>query len=320
MFGPSILCVGSATVDTFLSVSKPFSAVRSGDKVLVESVERYSGGGATNAAAAFAKLKIRARMLTKVGDDPDAEFIRREMKQYGVRNICLHHSIKHTDFSTILSSTEEKDRVVFVHKGASEDLKTSDYRKFQLRADWIYLASLTGESFQTAQVIARYAQENDRLLVFNPSLYVAERGKTALQPILRATTLLVLNKEEAQAILQTNSGDVPVLVQALQKIGPTAVVITDGSERLYALFHGTRYSFLPPKVKVVETTGAGDAFTAGLVAGLMKQQAIEDALRLGQMNALSVIQHRGAKNKLLTEREATVLAQKYPFTIQKEKI
>lgn len=320
MFGPQVLCVGSATVDTFLNVSQPFSSIHSGDKIMVESVERYSGGGATNAAAAFAKLRVRVKMLTKLGDDPDAEFILKEMRQYGVRNICRHRSAHHTDFSTIISSTAEKDRVIFVQKGASQDLTGRDYRKFQLRADWIYLASLLGESFQTAQDIAQYAKGNDRLLVFNPSLYVAEKGKTALQPILRATTLLVLNKEEAQAILQTNSGDVAVLVRALQKIGPTAVVITDGSERLYALFNATRYSFLPPKIKVVETTGAGDAFTAGLVAGLMKQQAIEDALRLGQMNALSVIQHRGAKNKLLTEREAAALAQKYPFAIQKEKI
>ena len=53
----------------------------------------------------------------------------------------------------------------------------------------------------------------------------------------------------------------------------------------------------------MQTAGAGDAFTAGFLAGIIKKNNFTDALRLGQANSTSIIQHIGAKGKLLNEKE-----------------
>lgn len=319
MFKSKVLCVGSATLDTFLTIESSLSSLKLGDKVLVQSIEKHSGGGATNSAAALSKLGLKVKVLTKLGDDHDADFILKELKKYKVKNVCLHQSKKSTDAATILSSVKEKDRIIFVHKGASADLSITDFKSSALKVDWIYLASLMGKSFQVANYIIRNKKEKVKLL-FNPSLYLAKQGKQSLRAILTATDILVLNKEEAQALLNTTSGDFTVLLQGLHRCGPKTVIITDGRKKMQALANNYIYSLTPPNIQIVHTAGAGDAFTAGFLAGIIKHYSFEEALQLGQVNATSVIQHIGAKNKLLTESEAKELIKKYKIKITKRKI
>ena len=73
---------------------------------------------------------------------------------------------------------------------------------------------------------------------------------------------------------------------------------------------------MPHKVKVVETTGAGDAFASSFLSGLLKKNDIKFALKLAIINAESVIQYHGAKNKLLTYREALKILKKMPVKIR----
>src|SRR3989338_7922961 len=311
MFKYDVLCIGSATLDNFLTIEQKFNSIRPGDKVLVKNIEKHSGGGGTNSAAALSKLGLKVKLLTKLGNDHDAEFIHQEMKKFKVKNICLHHSHHHTDFSTLVYSTPDKNRVIYVHKGASQDLAVTDFKKSQLKAEWVYLATLVGKSLQTAKEIVKSAENKSLKLLFNPSLYLAKLGKSSLAPILKNTTILVLNKDEAQALLKTTSNSFNLLLFGLQKLGPPVVVITNGPKRVYALHENIIYSVLPPEVKVVHTAGAGDAFTSGLLAGTIKKYPFADALKLGMVNSLSVIQHIGTKHKLLNMPEANQAIQKY---------
>lgn len=311
-----VLCVGSAVLDTFLTIEDKFSKLHPGDKVLVKSSEKHSGGGATNSAAALSKLGLKVKLLTKLGNDHDAEFILNELKQYKLKNICLHNSKKNTDFSTLISSNKERDRIIFTHKGASQDLNVKDFKKLQLKAKWIYLASLIGKSFQTSKEIARYAKQKRVNLLFNPSLYLAKMGKSKLKIILDATNILVFNKKEAQALLGTKTNSEKRLLLELNKLGPETIVISNGRKKVFALHKNKIYSILPTDIKVTHTAGAGDAFTSGLLAGIIKKYSFEEALKLGIANSLSVIQSIGTKNGLLTEKQALQLINKYKLKVR----
>lgn len=319
-----VLCIGSATVDNFLEIDKKMSSVKIGDKVLVNSLEKHSGGGATNSAAALAKLGLKVKVLTKLGNDHDAELIIKEMRDYKTKNISLHPSKRNTDSSTIISSREEKDRIIFVHKGASQDLSEGDFRKRHLKAKWIYLATLMGKSFKTALKIVDHAKKKKMKLLFNPSLYLARRGGSYLKPILKETDLLVLNKKEAQTLLKISTNSMKTLLLGLKKLGSKTVVITNGAKKLFALHSENEgaftYSLTPPNVKIVHTAGAGDSFTSGLLAGLIKGYPFADALRLGQVNSTSVIQNLGTKNKLLNESEAKRLMKRFRIPITKSQL
>ncbi|PIN76623.1 hypothetical protein COV17_01785 [Candidatus Woesearchaeota archaeon CG10_big_fil_rev_8_21_14_0_10_36_11] len=317
MFTYDVLCVGSAVVDTFFTIDQRVSSVKMGDKVLVSSIEKHSGGSATNAGAALKKLGVRARILTKLGNDHDAEFITKELQTYSLQNICLHHSTKNTNISLLISSTKEKDRIIYAYKGASEDLTIYDFVKKQLKTRWIYMGSLMGKSFQTGKKLVKYAHSKNITILFNPSLYLAKKGVLYLKPILNATQILVLNKKEAQSLLHDTHHSSQELIRKLHTLGPKTVVITEGAKIMHAYHENIHYSLVPPTVPVVHTAGAGDAFTSGLLAGMIKHYSFENALRLGVVNSLSIIQHIGTKHKLLTEREAQQMMKKYRIKVQK---
>ena len=92
------------------------------------------------------------------------------------------------------------------------------------------------------------------------------------------------------------------LMVCLRGLGPKIVVVTD-KNKLISCSDGDREYFLKPnKVKVVERTGAGDAFASGFVAGVIAGKTIPESLRLGLREGESVIRYFGAKNKLLRFR------------------
>ena len=312
-----VLCIGSAVVDHFLEIKPKFKEIHLGDKILVDKLEVHSGGGATNVAAALSKMGLKVKILTKLGHDKEADFILNEMKQYKVKNICLHRSKKSTNFSTLISSERERDRVIYAYKGASTDLTLNDFKKSQLNAKWIYFGSLMGQSLKTGKEIVEYAKKKKIDIMFNPSLYMAKKGKQ-FHSILRETTVLILNKEEAQALSGKKLVQKKLLLE-LSKLGPKTIIITDGRRMVYALHQDEIYSLIPPYVKVIHTAGAGDALNSGVLAGFVKKKPFEECLKLGIVNSLSVIQGIGTKSGLLSEKEANAMIKKFKMKVKRVK-
>ncbi|MDP3765385.1 MAG: PfkB family carbohydrate kinase, partial [Nanoarchaeota archaeon] len=110
------------------------------------------------------------------------------------------------------------------------------------------------------------------------------------------------------------------LLFKLKSLGPTIVAITDGKKELYIIDDSYIYVALPPPVKIVDATGAGDAFASSFLCGLLKNKGVEFAIRLGIINAQSVVSHYGAKNILLSYKEVMKIMKKFRVKIKKKKI
>jgi len=134
-------------------------------------------------------------------------------------------------------------------------------------------------------------------IAFNPSEYIIKRMK--LGHLLKLSEVLILNKEEATLLLKKHKVKEKDILKALYSLGPYVVVVTDRHKKTWAYDGFKKYSILPHKVKVKERTGAGDAFGAGFVSGLIIGKNINDCLKLGLAESESVLRHMGAKNNLL---------------------
>jgi ribokinase len=299
-----VITIGSATVDVFGIISQKYKDIRLGDKVLLENVDFETGGGGINSAVALARMGLRTAFLGKLGHDHNAFKILHELKKENVKFIKTKPSKDHTSYSFILKSRQDKDRIIFTHKGASDHLSYSEFNKKELKTKWIYLATMLKKSFITAEKIAKFAQKNNINLMFNPSTYLAIKGKFHLRKILRATTVLVLNKSEAKFLLAIKSNNIVEILKGLYKLGPKTVVVTEGAKGINAYDGKNLYKLPAYKVKVVSTAGAGDAFASGFLAGILHKNDIVHAIELGMANAASVIQYFGTKNKLLTYKQA----------------
>jgi len=319
-----ITTVGSATEDVFIRTENPEIIKKKsvhevcypiGTKIIVDDIYFSTGGGGTNTAVSFSRLGLKTAYLGKIGNDKSAREVLRDLEAEKVKFIGKCEN-GHTGYSVILIGLEE-DRTILAYKGMADDLKISDFRLNNLKTRWFYFSSMLGQSFETMKFLARFAKKNRIKYAFNPSTYLAKKGAGYLKEIITDCDLLVMNKEEAQLLAGKDS--INNLLKRLQGYAKI-VIITDGKNGACAYNGVTKYKVIPRKIKVVETTGAGDAFASGVTAGIMKGNSLEDCLRLGQFNAESVISEIGAKNNLLRTREANKLLKTSHVRIKKEAI
>lgn len=299
-----VITIGSAAVDVFGTIGCKIKECKLGDKVLVEELNFDVGGGGVNSAIALSRMGIKVGFLGKLGHDHNAFKVLHELQKEKVKVIKTGISEEKTAWSYVLKSKKENDRIIFVHKGASDHLDYSDFPKKVLKVKWVYMATMLEKSFETCEKIAGYCLKNNVNLMFNPSTYLAEEGARHLKNILKATTCLVLNKSEAKLMLKTDNDNCKEIIELITTLGPKMVVITEGPKGATAFDGSKFYKLNAYKVRVLNTAGAGDAFASGFLAGLLHKMSTKHALEMGMANSASVVQYYGTRNKLLTHRQA----------------
>ncbi|MBW3023166.1 carbohydrate kinase family protein [Candidatus Woesearchaeota archaeon] len=321
-----IITVGGATEDVFIKTKNPEIIKKNklkevcypvGTKILVDEIFFDTGGGGTNSAVAFSRLGIKTGYLGKLGTDPSARNILEQLKKEKVGFIGKRKNGM-TGYSVILIGIE-KDRTILTYKGAVDDLKKGDVDFNKLKkAKWLYISSMIGESFKTAEKIAEFARKNKIHYTFNPSTYLAKLGIKKLKNFINGCDLLILNREEA-GLLAGKNKKTDELLKELQKHAKV-VVITEGKKGASAYNGIEKYIVIPRNIKVVETTGAGAAFASGFTAGIVMGESLEDSLRIGQFESESVIVRIGAKNNLLTKSEIVKMLKTKHVRILKKRL
>lgn len=327
-----VITVGSSTIDVFARTEKSdlisfqtrnprekesFLAYPVGTKILIEDLEFTTGGGGTNTAWAFSKLGLNTAYCGKIGNDEHGEMILRALKKEKIDFIGSRARAM-TGYSIILDSIAH-DRTILTYKGSNNDFKFSEISKKSLVANWFYLCAMVDESFKELEKVVKFAKKNGIKVMFNPSSYLAEKGIEYLRNVLIGTDILVMNREEARYLVGNH--EIDVLLKLLKDLlGTSIVIITDGPNGVFVLDENYSYFGKPHGVKPVETTGAGDAFGSTFLAGLIKKNDIEFAIRLAVTNAESVITHHGAKNNLLDWNQIIRMMKKRPVIIKKTKI
>ncbi len=289
-----VVCFGSATVDVFVdtNVSEKNNSISYpvGGKILIKELKFDIGGGGTNTAVAFSRLGFRTGCICKVGDKDNGKRILELLKKEKVSFLGETQRGFESGYSIILDS-KGGDRTILTYKGANDEITSKDIKKF--RTKWLYLSSLLGKSFETQKKIAEFLKKKGVKIAFNPSSYLIKNKNLA--SLLNMTDVLILNKEEAEMLVKNKTD----LLKGLHSLTRGIVVITN-KDKLISCYDGKKkYSIIPHKIKVVERTGAGDAFASGFVAGRIVGKSIPECLRLGLRESESVIRYFGAKNNLL---------------------
>ena len=270
-----------------------------GAKILVDALCACPGGSGINSSISLSRLGFKVGTVTKLGTDLNADSILHTLKKENVSFLGVKGK-GNTGFSVVFSGLRG-NRTLLSYKGNNDKLSSRDIVQSKLKTKWFYFGTMLNTSWKTQCTLARYAKKNGINILFNPSLYLAERGRKFLQPVLSACSLLILNKEEASAIAGS-AGNVKTLLKKLQRNIPL-VVITDGPHGAQAYNGMTFYSVHPKRVTVKEPTGAGDAFGSGYMAAIIKGKTLEEALTWGTVNSASVIGYTGGQRGLLKEAE-----------------
>lgn len=302
-----IITIGSAVRDVFL-MSDQFIALESdqfptgvgecvalGSKIELENIIFSTGGGATNAAASFGSLGFKTAAICNIGDDSPGRDVIEDLKRFGVSPRLVNKKKGHTGYSTLLTM-KDGERTVLVYRGVSSKFASKDipFEMFK-RTKWIYLTSLGG-NMQLSKRVIREAHKAGAKIMWNPGSRELKAGITAFKPLLSKIDILNMNREEAEML--TGKSTLEEMFAALASKDMIRL-ITDGTKGAYASDGERIIHAGTTDAKAISRTGAGDAFGAGVLAGLIQTTALEEALQIGTLNAESVIQKHGAKNGIL---------------------
>jgi len=263
-----IIFLGDINVDVFFQV--PAYPPPGGDS-LAQQVVVQAGGSAANTALAAARLGIEAGMVSRVGDDVWAGIALGPLEANRVRLNSVRRAAGEATGLTFLTVTPDGERTMFTYRGANTRLEPQDVRRETFLGTWgLHLSAyafLQPPQSQAAWHAVSLAQDLGIRVSLDIGVEPARTVQDELMRLLPALNLVVLGEEQARGIARCE--DIEKALRQLLDGGVGCIGLKLGGRGCRLV---TRQAdlFLPGfSVPVVDTTGAGDAFCAGLLLGML---------------------------------------------------
>ncbi len=287
----------------------------------VKEAQSFPGGSAANTVYGLAKLGIRTGFVGAVGDDTKGRLILKDFQRVGVDSSQIRVKPGAKTGAVFCLSDPTGRRSLYVMPGANNLLTNDDLEvAYVTQAGLIHLSSFVHDrQFKMLLELITKLEPSTRLS-FAPGALYATRGLTALSPILARTHVLFINEGE---IGQLTDKDFKAGAETCLEQGCHIVAITlgrgkkldRGGKKVTAIAYirdaDSEHLIEPAgrkRLATTEATGAGDAFAAGFLYGLLRGKALDECGQMGDIVAQFCISQLGARTGLPT---ATELAQRY---------
>ncbi|MEV5239645.1 ribokinase [Streptomyces cinnamoneus] len=288
-----VLVIGSANADLTVRVARRPAP---GETVHGTDLTESPGGKGANQAAAAARLGARAALLARVGDDAYAQLLLDAQRAAGtdVGHVLVEEGAR-TGTAMIVVGPDG-DNTIVVSPGANARLTPADVTAAREVIAASAVVSLQLEvPPETVRAAAGAAGEAGARVVLNPSPV-----PDALDArLLAAADPLVVNEHEARQLSGAPDGDPPTWARARREQGARSVVVTLGSEGALVLDAAGTVRVPGIAVQTVDTTGAGDAFTAALCVRLAAGAPLAEAARFAVRVGAAAVTRQGAQPELV---------------------
>jgi len=316
-----VLCIGHTTHDTFLLIERAdiYCNVNRkecsvcfgfGDKVPVEKAVYGIGGGAANVSAGLAKLGLAPYLYTYLGNDNHGKFLRKELKKHKISIELVEEDKIPTDSSVIISY--DTDRTIFTY---NHD-RTFGYPKSLDGFDTVFVSSIGGKVSDVYDAVKEYKRLKPRALVaFTPGSKELSDSIDDVRSFVYSADIFIGNIEEGIRVFNSDLERSDVVLQDLlmdfhSKFN-VIVVLTDGAKGVYICENGKFHHLESIPMKVIEKTGAGDAFASGFLAGKIGGKTSIESAKWGIANSISMMQRYGAHEGLLSKENILGEVKKY---------
>jgi sugar/nucleoside kinase (ribokinase family) len=322
-----VLAIGNAIVDIIADCDDAFlerEGLTKGMMRLIDADEatrlydhmgparEVSGGSAGNTAAGVAALGGRAGFIGQVAPDQLGEFYRHDLTATGVEFITPAADFGVPTARSMVLVTPDAHRTMNTFLGAAQLLPVSALDEQQIRESaTLYLEGYLWdpETPRFAMVRAiEVARSAGRKVAFTLSdTFCIDRHRDGFNQLIDGGRIDTLFANEAEILMLSGESDFDAAIAAVQDKVET-LVVTRSEKGAVAVQRGERAQVAAEPVdKVVDTTGAGDLFAAGFLAGQAQGRSLEESLRIGAIAAAEVISHYGARpeadlNALVAEK------------------
>jgi sugar/nucleoside kinase (ribokinase family) len=310
-----VLAIGNAIVDVIADADDEFlnaQGLAKGSMRLVDETEsarlygamgsgrELSGGSAGNTAAGVAALGLKAGFVGQVADDQLGNIYRHDIRSLGVEFDTPARTDVGATASSLILVTPDAQRTMNTFLGAAQMLDSSAIsRELIGSAKILYLEGYLWDAEVPRQAMEQaieLAREAGTLVAFtlSDSFLIGRHGPDFLR-LIDQRKLDILFANEAEILELAGERDVEAAVSKFADKVAT-LVVTRSEQGAVAVRGGERVSVPAERIeKLVDTTGAGDLFAAGFLAGEARGLGLERSLKLGAIAAAEVIQHYGAR-------------------------
>jgi ribokinase len=297
-----IVVVGSVNLDLVCKVAKiPVP----GQTVAGRTFQTFPGGKGANQAVAVARLCYPVMMVGKVGDDEYGLRLRRGLRSYGVSVEGVRIARGASSGVAMISADDHGQNSIVVIPGANNEVLPVDLEKAAatLRSAGIILTQLE-IPMETVAYLAGLARRFDVPLMLDPA-----PAQQLSARVLKSLTYLTPNESETLTLCNldrtvVDRSSVADYAEHLRKRGPKNVIVKMGGRGAYVLGEGGLKRFVPAfKVKVLDSTAAGDAFNGGLAVGLLEGRSLNEAVLFASCVAALSVTRMGAQPSMPSRRE-----------------
>jgi sugar/nucleoside kinase (ribokinase family) len=256
-----------------------------GSAVLVEQANVRVGGAGANAALALAAFGVGTRLMGCVGDDPLGRWMREELAPWGLDEELAVLAGEPTGLTLALESSR-RDRTFLTYLGVNlrwtPEMIPADALICEslLLCDYFVSPGLRGES---ARGLLEGARAHGARTFFDTSWDpdgFRDAARAEVLSLLPAVDVFLPNEAEACALAELDPDAAPWAAKRLQQLSGGWVVVKLGARGAFAVGpDGAELQAPAPSVRAADTTGAGDAFNAGLIAALASGADWPEALR-----------------------------------------
>jgi sugar/nucleoside kinase (ribokinase family) len=310
-----VLAIGNAIVDVIADADDRFlesQGLHKGMMRLIDESEaerlyaamgpgrELSGGSAGNTAAGLAALGCKAGFIGQVADDQLGAIYQHDIESLGVDFIIPARADVGATARSLILVTPDAQRTMNTFLGAAQMLDRSDVDPAEVaEAGIIYLEGYLWDPPAPRAAMERAieaAHAAGRRVAFTLSdTFCVDRHRDGFWQLLRDGKIDILFANEAEAAAMAEDSDLDAAIARIAAEVPMLVVTR--SEAGATAIAGTERADVPaePIDRLVDTTGAGDLFAAGFLAGQARGKSLHDSLKLGAIAAAEVIQHYGAR-------------------------
>ncbi|WP_392674672.1 ribokinase [Streptomyces sp. LN785] len=296
-----LLVVGSANADLVIGVERRPAP---GETVLGSDLAVHPGGKGANQAVAAARLGAGTALLARVGDDAHGRLLLESQRAAGVDTTGVRVGGAPTGVA-LITVDPSGDNSIVVSPGANARLTPDDVRAAaDLLAGARVVSAQLEIPLETVAEVVRTRPPGTRF-VLNPS-----PPAPLPEDVLAACDPLVVNEHEARFVLGAAAGPGPEdWARGLLSLGPQSVVITLGADGALVADGRTDTVVRIPSLKVeaVDTTGAGDAFTAALAWRLSLGEDLATAAAFAVRVGAAAVTREGAQASFPTAEEVSAL-------------
>jgi sugar/nucleoside kinase (ribokinase family) len=210
-----VLTIGGATQDIFLqyagadamSITKKnfthtYMLFESGEKVEIEDLNYFTGGGATNSATSFSRLGFDTSCFCVIGNDSAGNQVLHDLGQEKVTTSFVYKSVEHRTGLSCIINAVRGDRTVLAYRGANSYLELNKLPFDEIKkSNLLYITSLSNNSAQLLPDIVSFAKKHNIPVAINPGVSQLATGTLTLKKSLQDIDILILNSSEARTFM-----------------------------------------------------------------------------------------------------------------------